>query len=434
MADVTSGDWGLASASTGLVECRVIRGTDFEKAALGSLAAVPIRYLRPQHIDARALAVGDLLVEMSGGSEKQATGRALLITDDLLTSSARPIIFSNFVKRIRFKPGQDPLFLRFLWERLYRQGRTRVYERRTTGIRNFKLESFLADESVAVPPLAEQRAIASVLCTVQQAQEATEHVVVAARELKGSLLRDLFTFGERPRELSGGATGIATDAGTLPPGWAVGTLVDVALSRKGAIVSGPFGSNIGKRFFVESGIPLIRGNNLTKGTEMFRDGGYVYITAEKAAELANCEARPGDVVFTAAGTIGQVGVIPENAKYPMYVISNKQLRVRLDRTKASPAFLYYWFTHDRMQSLFEDRRGGSGVPMINLNILKSLPIPIPPLDVQDEIAEIARAADRKIAAEEQRRDALAALFDTLLHDLMSASVRVPASSLAVAAS
>lgn len=287
---------------------------------------------------------------------------------------------------------------------------------------------------VALPPVAEQRAIASILRTIQQAKEATDQAIVAAQALKGNLLRHLFTYGLGPREPSGDATGIGTDAGTLPSGWAVGTLSDVALSRKGAIVSGPFGSNIGKRFFVEVGIPLIRGNNLTKGTEIFRDGGYVYITAEKAAELANCQAIPGDLVFTAAGTIGQVGVIPETARYPMYVISNKQLRVRLDRGKANPTFLYYWFTHDRMQALFHDRRGGSGVPMINLNVLKSLPIPMPSLSVQQEIAEIARAADRKIRAEEQRRDALVTLFTTLLNDLMSARLRAPLTNLRAAAS
>ena len=89
--------------------------------------------------------------------------------------------------------------------------------------------------------------------------------------------------------------------------WPLAKLEDVALQTKGAIVSGPFGSNIGSRFFVDEGVPIIRGNNLTVGERRFIDERFVYLTEAKAPEFRNCEAIAEDLVLTAAGTIGQVG-------------------------------------------------------------------------------------------------------------------------------
>ena len=79
--------------------------------------------------------------------------------------------------------------------------------------------------------------------------------------------------------------------------WPFAKFEDVALPGKGAIVSGPFGSNIGSRFFVDEGVPVIRGNNLTFGERRFIDDGFVYLTEEKAREFKNCQAVVGDLVL-----------------------------------------------------------------------------------------------------------------------------------------
>jgi len=65
--------------------------------------------------------------------------------------------------------------------------------------------------------------------------------------------------------------------------------------------------------------------------------------------------------------------------------------------------------------------------MANLNtqILSRLPIPLPPLDEQREIARILQAVDTRIAAEQARRAALEELFKSLLHELMSGQIRLP---------
>ena len=109
-------------------------------------------------------------------------------------------------------------------------------------------------------------------------------------------------------------------------------LEDICLDEKRAIISGPFGSNISSKYFVDKGIPVIRGNNLSLSLDKFYDEGFVYVTKKKADEL-NCYAKKLDIIFTAAGTIGQVGLITNDTKYDCYVISNKQIRARLDPNK-----------------------------------------------------------------------------------------------------
>lgn len=168
--------------------------------------------------------------------------------------------------------------------------------------------------------------------------------------------------------------------------WSTNTLAELAAPGR-SIISGPFGSSIGSKFFVESGVPVIRGNNLTKGKAKFIDAGFVFLTPEKAKEL-NAYAEQGDIVFTAAGTIGQVGIIPEDARFTKYVISNKQIRVRLDTSKIMPEFAYTVLAEPSMIKLIETFNTGSTIPLINLSIVKSISVPVPPADVQLSVMQI----------------------------------------------
>jgi type I restriction enzyme, S subunit len=179
----------------------------------------------------------------------------------------------------------------------------------------------------------------------------------------------------------------------LPDSWRRVTVEEIRAPGKGMLVSGPFGSNIGKRFFVEDGIPVIRGNNLTLGRNRFVDDGFVFITQEKADELRNCQAIAGDLVFTAAGTLGQVGLIPPDSRFSVYVVSNKQLRLRGNPDLVSPEYLYYWFSSPDMRAYVANQNTGASIPLITLGTLRSLPVNLPPLRTQRKIAAILSAYD-----------------------------------------
>jgi type I restriction enzyme S subunit len=149
----------------------------------------------------------------------------------------------------------------------------------------------------------------------------------------------------------------------LPERWKWVPLGELADTKGRAIVSGPFGSNISSKFFVEDGIPVIRGNNLTTGSQKFVDGGFVFVTHEKAKELGNVDAVRDDIIFTAAGSLGQVGIIPERTRFPLYIISNKQMRVRLNRDLIDPLFAFQWLSSSAMVEFIQRQNTGSSVPL-----------------------------------------------------------------------
>lgn len=172
---------------------------------------------------------------------------------------------------------------------------------------------------------------------------------------------------------------------------------EVVANPRGA-VSGPFGSDISKKFYRPDGVPVIRGNNLSSGSSWIRfvDNGYVFLSENKAKELSSSECLPGDLVFTARGTIGQVGLIPINSLYPRYIASANQLRLRVDHKKANSLYLYYWFRSEHMLKTMISNSTSTGVPNLNLATLKNLPIWLPSLQRQEEISSILDNIDSTI--------------------------------------
>lgn len=184
------------------------------------------------------------------------------------------------------------------------------------------------------------------------------------------------------------------------------TLEQICLHENRAIISGPFGSNISSKYFVDTGIPVIRGNNLSLNFDKFYDEGFVFVTKEKADEL-KCYAYRDDLIFTAAGTIGQVGLIPQNSQYEEYVISNKQIRARIDTKKIDLLYAYYWYSSPWIKSLLIRSNKGSTVPLLTLSEVKDLPI-VYPEDIQEQssIVSIIEAISKKIKFNIQINDNL----------------------------
>jgi len=130
--------------------------------------------------------------------------------------------------------------------------------------------------------------------------------------------------------------------------------------------------------------------------------GFVFVSEARAQEYRPQHVRGGDLVFTCWGTIGQVGIVPEDGPYPEYIISNKQLKLRVDRTIADPRFCFYYFASPRYAEYIRNRGIGGAVPGINLGILKSLVIALPSIDVQGRAADFLTAYDDLIENNRRR--------------------------------
>jgi type I restriction enzyme S subunit len=171
---------------------------------------------------------------------------------------------------------------------------------------------------------------------------------------------------------------------------------EIKSDKKNALAMGPFGSNITTDNFVSSGVPVIRGINLAENK--FTEENFVYLTEEKANQLLSATALPGDIVFTHRGTIGQVGIIPFDARYPRYVVSQSQMKLSCDTKKVDPYFVYYYFISPAGQHELLSHTSTTGVPALAqpLTSLKQISILLPGIDKQKKVASILQSLDKKI--------------------------------------
>lgn len=188
----------------------------------------------------------------------------------------------------------------------------------------------------------------------------------------------------------------------IPQGWNICTVDKLKSHERYACVAGPFGSNISSKYFVNEGIPVIRGVNLTDDLTRFVSKNFVFVSESKAESLKAQKVKGGDLVFTCWGTLGQVGLIPENGPYSVYIISNKQLKLRINKKICDEYFLFYYFASAHMVQHIRNIAIGAAVPGINLGILKALKVILPPLSTQKKIAAILSAYDDLIENNKRR--------------------------------
>ena len=193
-----------------------------------------------------------------------------------------------------------------------------------------------------------------------------------------------------------------------PDTWCDKTIEDIAASSPNAVVGGPFGSNLVSRDYVAEGVPVIRGQNLGA---RWVTGDFVFVTPEKADSLEANLARPGDVVLTQRGTLGQVSIVPSGL--PRCLVSQSQMKVTVDREVADPQFLYYVLRSAEQQAYVRQNAIQTGVPHTNLGILRSTPVPVPPLIDQRTIAHILGTLDDKIELNRRMNATLEAMARAL---------------------
>ncbi|MFD6227294.1 restriction endonuclease subunit S [Streptomyces sp. NPDC060232] len=184
----------------------------------------------------------------------------------------------------------------------------------------------------------------------------------------------------------------------------------LASPERWAFSIGPFGSKVTTSDYREAGVPFIRGVNLAQG--IFFDDGFVYIADEKAEEIESALVKPGDIIFTRKGTVGQVSMIPRNSRYEKYAISGSQVKARIDERHAVPEFYYYWFRSSAGQHSILEHAVTTGVPSLanSLQSIRGLMVPKPSRAEQSAVAEVLGAVDDKIAVNER----IATTYERLL--------------------
>ena len=146
------GDWGSdAPDDKNDARVAIIRGTDIPDLQSGANSRVPVRYTSQKKLATRKLEDGDIVLEVSGGSKDQPTGRSLYLTAGLLGQFDCPVEPASFCRLLRPNSKDIGVLLGQHLTYIYAQGKTWEYQNQSTGIANFQTTHFLETELVAVP-------------------------------------------------------------------------------------------------------------------------------------------------------------------------------------------------------------------------------------------------------------------------------------------
>jgi type I restriction enzyme S subunit len=147
------GDWGMDTPSGNYTtEVSCIRGTDIPALNAGSISSAPTRFILQKNFLSKRIKADDLVVEISGGSPVQATGRIAIVPQQVLDYRGDKLVCSNFCRVITVDSPYLHYFLQY-WLYLYNAGRMFDYENSSTGLKNFDFGSFIEKEPIPIPPM-----------------------------------------------------------------------------------------------------------------------------------------------------------------------------------------------------------------------------------------------------------------------------------------
>lgn len=249
----------------------------------------------------------------------------------------------------------------------------------------------LAKFQIPLPPLSEQKRIAAILDAADELRAKRRESITQLDTLLQSVFLDMF--------------GDAVTAG-----WPMTTVEDLAREEKDSIRTGPFGSQLLHSEFVDRGVRVLGIDNAVANE--FRQGEPRFITEEKYQQLQRYTVTQGDVLITIMGTCGRCAIVPDGIGR---AINTKHLCcITLDRKKCLPSFLHaYFLLHPLARQFLERNAKGAIMSGLNMGIIKRLPVPAPPLGLQQRFAAIVESAEREKARLRTHLGELDALFASL---------------------
>jgi len=303
--------------------------------------------------------------------------------------SDNAIYTANYKKQDVFLP-----FLYFLL--LFRD--LRQYSTKTT--HPIITQSFLKSFKIALPPLVEQRKIAEILSTVDQAIQKIREAIEKTQKLKKGLMQELLTKGIGHKEFK------ITEIGTIPIRWEV-----AKLSQVGKIVTGTTPSTNVDMFWGE-GFPFVTPSD-------FSSNKYVIKTERKVTEYGVKKAKiiPKDAIMVSCiGSIGEVAMSSAES------LTNQQINSIICDKEINAHYIYYAMNFSKRR--LKRWAGITTNPIVKKSLFEFFPIPLPPLPEQQKIADILSSVDKRIEILRKRKERLEKLKKGLMEDLLTGSVRV----------
>jgi len=374
----------------------IIRSTEITHDGKIDLSTVAFRKISEAQIKKYKLHDNDILLVASSGSPN-LIGRSALFEQPY---DKRIYLFSNFMIRIRPEKINHYFLFYFLNSQHYHNF-LKFLQQTSTGLRNLPKREFIKMK-LPFPSLHEQKKIAEILTTVDQAIEKSDQVIEKIKELKKGLMQQLLTRGIGHTEFK------KTKIGEIPVDWEVVRLYEI-----GEIVTGSTPSTKNRAYY--------------DGKYMFvtpfdmSDSKYVKKTAttlsEEGIRISRC-LPPGAVMITCIASIGKTGMAAEEC------CTNQQINSIICGKNIDSHFVYYM-----MQTKINELKalaGQTAVPIVKKSLFSDIFVFIPSLHEQKKIAEILTSVDEQIEKENANKEKLEILKKGLMQVLLTGKVRVKA--------
>jgi type I restriction enzyme S subunit len=194
----------------------------------------------------------------------------------------------------------------------------------------------------------------------------------------------------------------------MKEGWEIKQLGDVC-----EFVRGPFGGSLKKSIFKETGFAVYEQQHAIYN--QFSDIRY-FIDQEKFKEMKRFELRPNDLIMSCSGTMGKVAIVPENIEQG--IINQALLKLTCNH-KLNVVYLKLWMDSSQFIEELEKNTVGAAIKNVaSVKVLKTIPIPLPPLPEQQRIVSILDRAfasiDKAQANAEQNLQNAKELFESYL--------------------
>jgi len=203
----------------------------------------------------------------------------------------------------------------------------------------------------------------------------------------------------------------------IPDSWSYCFFEDICSNKPHAIKAGPFGSSLTKSCYTPSGYKIYGQEQVIKGDATYGD---YYIDEKKFLELKSCEVEARDLLISLVGTIGRVLIIPD--KFEKGIINPRLVKISL-HSEIFPEYIGKYLGSPLAINMFERDSHGGTMEILNLKMLKGLPIPLPPVIEQHEIVRRVEAMFKLAEAVEKRAEAAKVRAEKLTQAILAKAFR-----------
>lgn len=325
-------------------------------------------FLRIQNVGRNRLSLDDVAyVSVSEGAE---TARTQVKPDDVLLSITADLGRSAVVPRGLGTAyiNQHLALIRapsicsgyLSWYLCSDFGMRQIAKRDRGGVKSGLNFDDIKSLEIPLPPFAEQLRVAEILDKADAIRRKRQEAIALTEQLLRSTFLEMF--GDAAKH-----------------GWAASSVEQLAHSKHGSIRTGPFGSDLRHSEFVDGGIAVLGIDNAVENE--FTWGEKRFITQSKYEDFQRYRVFPGDIIITIMGTCGRCAIIPDDL--PLAINTKHLCCITLDRGKCLPEFLHsYFLFHPDARAYLEQRAKGAIMDGLNMGIIRALPAPIAPMELQ----------------------------------------------------